>query len=275
MRTFALLVLLSRLATEAPDPAASASGRAQVEVAARRASALVAERVLDLALPGEDSLLVLSSEALTLYRLDGPRLRFVDREPLPPAAPVRAPAGMLLLADGGSSCWVLATGRERAFLFDVSANALEPRAEAAALPWPELPDGLRYAGGTHRLRAGVAEAPPLLRILPGSEAIAVDARGQLSVGGVDAGLTAGPTLAALWPATLATSLPVPPRASDEIVVLALDSTPPEIVVRIPVEGAVRALASRVEGRDIRLAAGLELAEGGFRILLLDLTQGHR
>jgi hypothetical protein len=239
-----------------------------------RASALLAERVLDLALPDRNTLLVLSPDALTLYRLDGTRLRLLDRESLPPAQPVRAPAGMLLLADDGSSCWALVTGRRVALLFDVGKEGLERLGDAEALPWPGSPSGVRVSPGTNHLRVTRPGLPgALLRLLPGNPSVAVSTSGQLLVGGLDTSLRTGPAVAHLFPGLLAASPASPPGAQDEILILALGDGPPEVTERLPVEGAVRALGARTSGRDLLLGAALELPGGSFRILLLQAAQG--
>ena len=235
---------------------------------------VLGESVLDMAFLDATDLLVLSPDALSLYRLEDADLRLLDREPLPgPHRPVRAPGGLVVLADGAAFCWALTSGMPRAALFTVSRQGLDLQSDAAAVPWPNVPGGVRFRRDTNLLEADMPGLEgPLLRLLPGDEPMAVGARGELRMTGRPASsLRLGPALAPLWPGLVGAASPLPPGASDEVLVFT-PSAPPEVIARFGVPGAVRALAARALGRKRMLAAAIEAPDVGFRIVFIELAE---
>jgi hypothetical protein len=243
-----------------------------VEVS-RVTTGVMPEHVLDLAFADEKSLLVLTPQALALYRMDGSELRLVERKLLPGLGqPARVPGG-LLLADGEGFCWALTSRTLRATLFAVARRGLEAQSEADAVPWPGLEGGVRFLGGTNLLQAALPGVPgPYLRLLSADGPWAVAARGELWTNGRASPLRVGPALAALWPGAVAAASAHPPHASDEVLVLAQTGDMPDVVSRHAVPGAVRALASQGEGPKRILAAAIEGPAGVFRIVLLELAE---
>jgi len=107
------------------------------------------------------------------------------------------------------------------------------------------------------------------------EGWAVGPDGALArIGGADAAAPAGtprragPALARLWPGMLAAASPDPPGEHDRILLFREAAT---TTASLPVEGAVRALASRRHGANALLAAALEDDGGGFRIALFEMA----
>jgi hypothetical protein len=267
------LALLLFFQLTAPTPV---SPTPRVVELSRTSTEALPERVLDLAFVNGSSLLVLSAEALALYRLDGAEMKLLDREPLPgPLRPVRAPGGLLLLADGEAFCWALTSGTPRATLFAVSPRGIDLQSDAEAVPWPGIERGVRFRAGTNLLEAALPGAEgPYLRVLGGDGALAVATRGELLDNGRTSALRVGPALAPLWPGRVAAASSNPPGPSDEVLLVGRTTERPEVVSRHEVPGAVRALATRVEGRKATLAAALEAPEGVFRIVLLELAEAE-
>ena len=230
--------------------------------------------VLDLAFFGDDRLVVLGPETVALYVWDGTALAALARRPLPgPLETVRSPGGLLRMAETEGAFWALTSRSPRAFLFAVEDERLVERQDAAALPWPGCPAGLRYRPGTNLVEGVIAGAVagPYLGLDDSVPQVTVTADGVLSAGS-DAGPRAGPALAALWPGTVAASSPQPPGGDDAILILdtvALDG--PRLLDSFRVEGAVRALAARARGASVRVVAAVEEPDRTFRLLVLDLT----
>jgi hypothetical protein len=271
VRAFALLLLFQTTLLKPPPPAP------RVVELSRVSTGVLTERVLDLAFVDGSSLLVLAPEALSLYHLEGSDLRLVDRKPLTgPLRPVRAPAGMLLLADGEAFCWALTSVTPRATLFAVTRRGLDVQSEADAIPWPGVDGGVRFRAGTNLVSAAIPGIEgPSLRLLAADEPWVVGAQGELWTNGRTSALRVGPALAALWPGLVAAASANAPGSTDDVLVITPSETQAEIVSRFAVPGAVRALAARADGRKRLLAAALETPDNVFRIVLLELAEAER
>lgn len=257
------------------SPLPTSPARAVLDVLSTTRTPPLGERVLDLALLGEERIAVLSPEALALYRWAADGLTLESRRTLPePLATVRAPGGLLVPAERGEALWAMTSRSPRATLFRASGARLVESAQAAALPWPGCPAGLRYRPGTHLLEGpitGVGPGP----FLAVRDHAAVSTDGQLFVPGLQGGQAAlriGPTLTMLWKGYLAASSPDPPGAADSILILEREEDAVRTVEALPVEGAVRALGSRVEGETARLVAAVDDTAGATYLLILDLRQ---
>jgi len=222
-------------------------------------SAPLAGRVLDLAFAGPERLLVLGEDDLSLYRWDDGALALLARRRLGGARDaVRSAGGLLRAVETERAAWASTSRGAGAVLFAVDDAAIVQRQQADAMPWPGSPAGLRFRPGTNLIEGSVQGLGdgPFLRVEASGRA--VDGDGRLLPDGARAELRVGPTLAALWPGYLAASGAAPPGPRDSVVVLALGAAEgPRVVSELPVEGAVRALAARVNGRSARLIAAVE------------------
>lgn len=231
--------------------------------------------VLDLAFFGDDRLVVLGTDSVALYRFEGAALAFESRRPLSgPLDTVRFPGGMLRVAEKDAAFWALTSRSPRALLFAVEDGRLVERQEAEALPWPGCPAGLRYRPGTNLVEgtvAGVADAP-FLGLDDSAPGVAVTADGILRRGGA-AGPPAGPALGALWPGVVAASSAGPPGESDTILVVSTSGPEaPRVLDSFRVDGAVRALAGRADGKATRLVAAVEGPDHATGLVVMDLAR---
>jgi len=259
-------------------PSRAGTGAEGVDVLDRATTPPVEGRIVALAFLGDERLLVLFDDALALYRRDGLSLRLESRRDLPgPLAGVRFPGGVLLAAEGESACWALTSRTPRAVLYSLDGNRLTATHQADAVPWPRVASGVRFRPGTNLLDLAVPGFDgPLLALEP-EEGWAVGPDGALvRMGVADPGGTsaparrAGAALARLWPGMLAAASPDPPGEHDRIL-LWRDAAAATTASSVPVEGAVRALASRRHGANALLAAALEDDGGGFRIALFEMA----
>jgi hypothetical protein len=178
------------------------------------------------------------------------------------------------MAESDGAFWALTSRSPRASLFAVEDGRLVERQDAAVLPWPGCPAGLRYRSGTNLVEGVIAGAAagPYLGLDDSVPHVTVTADGILQAG-TGAGPRAGPSLAALWPGTVAASSPQPPGGDDVILVIdAAAADGPRVLDSFRVEGAVRALAARARGPSVRLIAAVEEPDRTFRLLVLDLAR---
>jgi hypothetical protein len=254
-----------------PAPPAPAA----VEVLSSSRTAQIDGPILDLAFFGDDRLVVLGADSVALYRWDDARLTLQARRPLSgPLDTVRFPGGLLRVAERDAAFWALTSRSPRALLFAVEDGRLVERQEAEALPWPGSPAGLRYRPGTNLIEGVVGDlgAGPFLALEDSAPGVAVTADAVLRDGAV-AGPTVGPALAALRPGLVAAPSPEPPGEDDAILIVAMPGGAAQglrVLDSLRVEGAVRALAGRARGESMRLVAALEDAQGGARLLVMDL-----
>lgn len=256
-------------------PSRAGSGAEGVDVLDRATTPPVEGRIVALAFLGDERLLVLFDDALALYRRDGLLLRLESRRDLPgPLAGVRFPGGVLLSAESESACWALTSRTPRAVLYSLDGNRLTPTHQADVVPWPRVAAGVRFRPGTNLLDVAAPGIDGPLLALEAEEGWVVGADGALARMGVSDAAgperRAGPALARLWPGLVAAASPDPPGEHDRIL-LYRDAAGPT-AASLPVEGAVRALASRRRGANALLAAALEDSGGGFRVALFELAQ---
>ena len=255
-------------------PSRAGSGAEGVDVLDRSTTPPIEGRIVALAFLGDERLLVLFEDALALYRRDGLLLRLESRRDLPgPLAGVRFPGGVLLAAESESACWALTSRTPRAVLYSLDGHRLTPTHQADVVPWPRVAAGVRFRPGTNLLEAAAPGIDgPLLALEP-EEGWVVGADGALArLGASEPAASerrAGPALARLWPGWIAAASPDPPGEQDRIL-LYRDAAGP-MAASLPVEGAVRALASRRHGANAYLAAALEDAGGGFRVALFEMA----
>lgn len=255
-------------------PGRAGSGAEGVDVLDRSTTPPVEGRIVALAFVGEERLLVLFEDALALYRRDGLLLRLESRRDLPgPLAGVRFPGGVLLAVESESACWALTSRTPRAVLYSLDGNRLTPTHQADAVPWPRVAAGVRFRPGTNLLDVAAPGLDGPVLALEAEEGWAVGADGALArLGATDTAASerrAGPALARLWPGWIAAASADPPGEHDRIL-LYRDAAGPT-TASLPVEGAVRALASRRHGANALLAAALEDAGGGFRVALFEMA----
>jgi len=196
-------------------------------------------RILDLAILSDGRLLALTTTELARLRIDGARVRVEARRLLPgPFAPVRKPAGLLVVGPG--TVWV-ASNRLPDVLLVRLDDPLTLDSRAPRLPWPGAATGLHHVEGTDLLDGNVAGLPPgpYLGLAPG---LALSPRGQLlGSDGPVSGLRLGPPISLPWPDLLLGSGPLPPSGRDELIAVVLR---PErrVVGRLPLPGPVQGVA---------------------------------
>lgn len=232
--------------------------------------------VLALAWLGEDRLAALLPEAVLLLRWDGQALVELSRRSLPTdGGPVRRPGGLLRPLPDAGTLWAATSLTGRALSFSVERDALRPRGEAQALPWPGCQGGLRFLPGTDLLEGEIQGlgAGPFLA-LDEVSGLAVLGDGTLRprpAGEPAAGPTArvGGSLAALWPGLAAAASAEPPGRPDSVVLLAHEAAGSGVLDRVAVEGTIRALAARPTAAGALLLAAVEGADGP-HLLVLEL-----
>jgi len=259
------------------SPVPAPPGPAALDVRSTGQTPLLEEPVLDLAFFGDDRLVVLGPDAVALYKWGDGGLTLESRRPWPGHLDtVRFPGGLLRVAERDSAFWAITSRSPRALLFAVEEGRLVERQQADALPWPACPAGLRYRAGTNLIEGSVAGLGPgpFLALDDSVPGLAVHADGALAESAVN-GLAVGPALASLWPGVVAAASPRPPGDDDAILVVALrggSTDAPRVLESVRVDGAVRALASHARGESVRLVAAVEDAEGGTRLLAMDLAR---
>jgi hypothetical protein len=256
-------------------PSRGGAGAEGVDVLDRATTPPIEGRIVALAFAGEERLLVLFDDALALYRRDGLVLRLESRRELPgPLSTVRFPGGLLLASESESACWALTSRTPRAVLFSLDGSRLTATHQAEAVPWPRVAAGVRLRPGTNlfELAAPGLEGPVLAMEPEAGWMVAAD--GALARMGATEpsgpARRAGPALTRLWPGMIAAASPDPPGEHDRILLYreSVDAS----TASLPVEGAVRALASRRHGGNALLAAALEDPAGGFRVTLFEMAE---
>jgi hypothetical protein len=258
------------------SPQRSASPRTAVDVIATSRSAPIQGVVLALAWISDERVLTVFRDEAALYRLDASALVLESHRALPrPLSAVRSP-GAMAVAEAGAA-WVLTSATASAALLAAEDGRLVVRSRADALPWPGSATGLRFRGGTNLVEVDAAGlgAGPFLALEPSGIA-GVDGEGELRLatgeGGARAGLRAGSAVAALWKGMLAVSSSAPPADVDAVSLVAVSDQGAEVAETIPVEGTLRALASRASGEGVRLLAAVEEKGPQSRLLLMDLRR---
>jgi hypothetical protein len=250
---------------------ARAPAASEVDVASLSWTPPLDGPVLELAWLRDDELAVLAPAALTLYRLAGSTLSPAARQAVAASLPARAPAGTLL-PTGDDSLWLLSNRGPGAVLFMREGGRLVRRSEAEALPWPGSRTGLRYRPGTNLLEGdipGLGDGPFLKVLAGGAAGVRPDGR-LLLPRGLDAGHPVGPSLAPLWPPLLAAASADPPGPTDRL--LLVDSDNGRTAEGLRVDGAIRAVATRVTGQAARVALGVAEPGGASRVVLVDLRR---
>jgi hypothetical protein len=257
----------------APWPGAAGA----VDVVRQERSAPLPGPVLDLAFLGDDHLLVLWPEEVGLYRWDQAALRLEARHVLAgPRRAVRTPGGLLLTSDRENAFWALTSRVPRATVFAVEGPHLSVVSAAEdSLPWPGIANGVRFRPGTNLIEGAldaVGSGPFLALDGDGAALVAVGEEGALltsaGTGGPQAGPRVGSCVAAPRPGTLVATAPGPPGARDAL--LFLDRRAPHAErARLPIDGAVRALAARAAGTRSRVVAAVE-SEGTTSLLSIEI-----
>jgi len=257
-------------------PLRPVSPRTTVDVLATSRSAPLDGVVLALAWVADDRVLTVFRDEAALYRLEPSALALESRQPLPrPLSPVRSP-GALAVVDGGAA-WVLSSAAGSAALLAVEGNRLVVRSRAEALPFAGSPAGLRFRPGTNLIECAAEKLGhgPFLALEPSGTA-GVDADGELWLptreGGTRAGLRVGSAVASLWAGMLAVSSPAAPSGEDAVSFVGVSDRVATLAETIPLEGTIRALASRASGEGVRLVAAVEEAGGRSRLTLMDLRR---
>jgi hypothetical protein len=230
--------------------------------------------VLDLAFLGESQVVALTTREVILYRWTDQGLSLVGSRPLPGSEEaVRWPGGLLHVVEEDQAVWALASTRDKAVLFTLQSGRLAERQQAAALPWPRCRSGLRYRAGTNLLEGevdGLGTGPFLTLDAFTASAVAADGR-LLVVGAAATNLRVGPTLGPLWSGHIAASSALPPGSDDALLVLAREGSTLRAVGRVPMRGAVRALATRPREGRARVVAAVVEGSGQTSLMALELT----
>lgn len=249
-------------------PWPGAVGRLDVVRQARTAT--LPAPVLDLAFLDDALLVVLWAEELGLYRWEDGGLRLESRQALRgPRLAVRTPGGLVAVAEGERSFWVMTSRVARPTLFGLDGSRILERGNADAVPWPGSRSGLRFRAGTNLIEGaidGIGDGP-FVALDADESPIAVTSEGRL-LGLGDPDQRAGASLAVPRPGILLTSTALPPPEADALV--AIERRPPHATVaRLPVDGSVRALAARASGNRSRIVAAVE-REDGTHLLALEV-----
>ena len=256
-------------------PTGPAGGTGPLAVVGSRRTSMVEGRVLDLALVGEEWVLVLYEDALALYRLSDDGLVLLSRRELPgPLAPVRFPGGTIYLPPTEGAVWVLTSRSPRAVLFGIEKGRLEERQQADALPWPRAPGGLRYRPGTNLVEGAVADLGdgPFLRLEP--RGLALTPEGRLRVGSPEGARTlevrGGGGVARLGSELIAVPAGDPPGPRDAVLLLDVRDPGRPPVETLPVDGSVRALSARGAAGRMRLLVAVD-EDRGTHLVVIDLA----
>jgi hypothetical protein len=250
--------------------------RTTVDVVATSRSAPMEGLVLALAWLSEQRVLAVFPDEAALYRLEASSWVLESRRQLPrPLSTVRSP-GALVVAEGGAA-WALTSAAASAVLLGVEDGRLRLRSRAEALPWPGNPTGLRFRPGTNLIDGqGGALGPGPFLALEASGAAAVDGDGELRLagpeGGTRAGIRVGSAVARLWSGMLAVSSPAAPAHDDAVSLVEASDRGAGVVETIPLEGTIRALASRPSAEGVRLLVAVEEAGARTRLVLMDLRR---
>jgi hypothetical protein len=256
-----------------PDRAGTAGPG--VDVSDGTMTPLVEGRVVALAFAGGERLLVLFDDAIALYRRDGLALRMESRRELAgPLSPVRLPGGIVRATETESACWALTSRGPRATLFSFDGGRLTAVQQADAVPWPRAASGVRFRPGTNLFEAALPGIDGPVLAMEADQGWVVRGDGTLARAG-SSELAAPPTRAgaaitSVWPGLLAAGGPEAPGEHDRI--LLFRDSDLSVAGSLPVEGAVRALASHRRGATAVLAAALEDPAGGFRLALYEIGE---
>ncbi len=249
--------------------------RGTVAVVSSNVSAPVGSRVLDLAFVDDDHLIVLLEDGVALYLRDRDAVIRLDHRPLDVSSVVRAPAGVIVVADGEAAFWVSTNLAEGAVLFTMDGGRLQKTQRAAALPWPGAPQGARFRPGTNRIDVAVPGlgGGPHLRAGAGETAWAIAPDGRLGV--ERAGWTVtrvGSAAAVLWKDVWIASSAEPPGATDALSVLSVrDGSAPTVVATFPVQGSVTGIGARARGDRAFVAAAAAFG-GAHRLILMEVAR---
>ena len=249
--------------------------RGAVEVVSSSVSAPTGARVLDLAFVDDDRLVVLLEHTVALYRRDGEALLRLDHRSLEVSAVVRAPAGVVVVADREAAFWVSTNRAEGAVLFTIEDGRLQAAQHADALPWPGSPQGARFHPGTNTIDVSVAGlgSGPHLRAGAAGWAIAPDGR----LGVARTGWTTtrvGSAAAVVWAGVWIASSAKPPAATDALLVLNVDGTTPRVSATFPVAGTITGIGARARGNRAFVAAATAEA-GVHRLILMEVARDER
>ncbi|HET7293680.1 MAG TPA: hypothetical protein VFM88_14745 [Vicinamibacteria bacterium] len=240
-----------------------------------RAVQLLEASPLDVAFLDAERLLVLTADAMWLYRLQGETLSRLSSLALP-GAPVkaRAAAGLLRVVTQEGACWALSNRRAGATLFSVEGERLVAVVGAEAIPPTAFglhgsPAGVRFLPGTNLLAVGDSA---YLRFEGEGSGVRPD--GTLVVDGEPdpAGRRAGDALAILDDGLVVTSGDGPPDAPDEVLLLRRGQA--EAEASWPTPGRVRALAARPGDGAASLAVAFDTAAGAV-LEIVDLRRSRR
>lgn len=258
-----------------PPPAVSRA----VEVTATARTPPLDESVLDLAWIDSERLLLLSPQALALYRVADGTLTLESRQVLPAAdPPVRTPGGLLWPLRREGAAWALVSGVPQAVLFALDGRRLSERSRADAVPLPRLPAGVRMRPGTNLIDADLPGLGPgpWLAVEPGWPDGAVSAAAELVLadagGPRPSGVRAGTALAPLWEGVVVATSADPPSARDALLLLRIEGGQAREAGRLSVDGAARALAAWPVADGARLVAALAEPGGTFHLELFELRR---
>ena len=259
---------LLELSALAPPP------RPTMAVLSSHISAPVSARVLDLAFVDDDRLIVLLEDGVALYKRDGDALARIDHRLLDVSVVVRAPAGLIVVAEGEAAFWVSTNRADGALLFTIDGGRLQETQRAAALPWPGAARGARFRPGTNLIEAAVPGlgSGPHLRAGAGENAWAIAPDGRLGVTPLGWSATrVGSAAAFLWTGIWIASSAKPPGPGDALLILNERDGAPAVVSTFPVQGSVTGIGARAHGDRAFVAAAV--SEGAVhRVILMELAR---
>jgi hypothetical protein len=221
--------------------------------------------------------LLLEDDRLSLWKLTSDGLARQAELPVPaPVERTRCPGGLIRAAPGSPDVWALRSGWPEALLFAYedggNGTTWVAKGGAEALPWPSVPNGLRFRPGTNVLQGAVEGLPGgSFLTLSADGALAVDADDLLHHPDAGPAVRVGSAVARPWADVAVAAAPslAPP---DSLIALPLPLSTVAPTVLAHIDGSIRALAALTEKDAATLLAVVQSADESYQVLRIDLRR---